>query len=203
MKVLNYESTYGAQDESRAAEGIDSNLGFHFVRSFGVKGFKSKSAELSGLAAASSRRLSWANLNLVAELVALEFAGVNGSSVVPAGRNRSPRSYALRGSDDGQCVSDIDIDYFVPSDGNRSEWVGDNHTFIKDFNLWSNENQVRRDHAGDSPKAARDGGQGFFGQPESHGEQRGQGQDESGQNVATARSKNLFITHVSIIAGDK
>lgn len=203
MKVLDYESTNRAKDERGPAVGVDANLGFHFVWSFGVKGFEAKSAELSGLAAAGSWRLAGANLNLVAELVALELAGVNGASMVSAGSNSSPRSDSLGWSDDGQGVAHIDVDYFVPSDGNRSEWVGDNHAFIKDFDLWSYENQVCRNNAGGSPEAPADGRQAFFGQPEGYCEQRGQDQNQPRKNVATARSKNLFITHVSIIAGDK
>ena len=203
MKVLNYESTNGAQDERGAANGVDANLGFHFVWSFGVKSLKAKSAELSGLAAASSWRLAGANLNLVAELVTLEFARVNSSSVVATGSNSSPRSDALRRSNDGQGIANIDVDHFVPANGNRGEWVGDNHAFVENLNLWSNENQVSRDDAGSRPQTARDGGQRFFGQPKGYREHGAQDQNKAGQNVATARSKNLSITHVSIIAGDK
>ena len=203
MNVLNYESTYGAQDESGAANGIDSNLSLHFVRGFGVKGFEAKSAELSGLAAAGSWRFTGTNLNLVAELVSLQLAGMDGSSVVATGSNCSPRADSFAWSHDGQCVSNIDIDYLVPTNGNRGEWVRDNHTLIEDFDLWSNEDQVSRDAAGDRPKAARDGWQGFFGQPQGYGKQKAKGKYQSGQEVATAGSKNLSITHVSIIAGDK
>lgn len=203
MKVLNYKSTDGAQDQCGAADGIDANLGFHFVRSFWVESLKAKPAELSGLAAASSWRLAWANLNLVAEPVSLEFTRVNSSSVVTTGSNSSPRSDALGWSNDGQGVANIDVHHLVPANVNRSEWVGDDHALVENFNLWSNKNQVGRDDAGRGPKASRDGGQRFFGQPQSCGEQRTEGQNEPGQDVATARSKNLSITHVSIIAGDK
>ena len=203
MKVLNYEGTNGAQDQRGAANGIDANLGFHFVRRFGVKGLKAKSAELSGLAAAGSWRLAGANLDLVAELVALEFTRVDGSGMVATGCNSSPRSYALGWGHYGQGVSNVDVNHFMPANGNRSEWVSDDHAFVENFNLWSNENQVGRDDAGHGPKAARDGGQGFFGQPQSRSEQRADGQHQPGQNVAAPRSKNLSITHVSIIAGDK
>lgn len=203
MKVLNYKSTDGAQDECGAANGIDTNLGFHFVRSFGVESLKAKSAELSGLAATSSWRLAGANLDLVAEPVSLEFTRVNSSSVVTTGSNSSPRSDALSRSNDGQGVANIDVHHLVPANGNRREWVSDNHALVENLNLWSNENQVGRDDAGHGPKAARNGQQGFFGQPQSCGEQRAEGQNEPRQDVATARSKNLSITHVSIIAGDK
>ena len=144
MKVLNNEGTNGAQDQGGAANGIDANLSLHFVRSFGVKSLKAKSAELSGLAAARSWRFAGANLNLVAEPVALELAGVNGASVVAAGRDSSPRSDSLRWSHDGQGIANIDIHHLVPTDGNRSERIGDNHAFIEDFNLWlsAEENPV-------------------------------------------------------------
>lgn len=203
MKVLNYESTNGAQDEHRATQGIHSNLGFHFVRGFWVKSLKSQSAELSGLAAASSRGFTGANLNLVAELVPLELAGMHGSRMVASGSHSGPCADSLARSNNGQRVSNIDVDNFVPTDGNRSERVGDNHALIENLNLWSNEYQVSSDDAGYRPEAARDGQQGFFGQPKGDGEQRGQGKYQPGQNVATARSKDLSITHVSIIAGDK
>ena len=203
MKVLNYESTYGAKDESGAANGIDSNLSFHFAGGFGVKGFESKSAELSGLAAAGSWRFTGANLNLIAELVALQFAGMDGSSVVATGSDCSPRAYSLARSNNGQRVSNVDVDDLVPTNCNRGEWVREDHALIEDFNLWSNENQVRRHAASDRPKASGDGWQGFFGQPQGSGKQQAEGEYQSCQNVATTRSKNLSITHVSIIAGDK
>jgi hypothetical protein len=203
MNVLNYESTYGAQDESGAAYGIDSNLSLHFVRGFGVKGFEAQSAELSGLAAAGPWRFTRTNLNLVAELVSLQLAGMDSSSVVATGSNCSPRADSFAWRHDGQGVSNVDVDDLVPTNGNRGERVREDHALIEDFNLWSNENQVRSDAAGNRPKAARDGWQGFFGQPQGYGKKKAEGKYQSGQYVATARSKNLSITHVSIIAGDK
>ncbi len=203
MKVLNDESTYGAQDESVAASGIASNLRSPFAGGFWVKGFESKSAELSGLAAAGSWRFTGTNLNLVTELVSLQLAGMDGSRVVAAGSDCSPRADSLARSNNGQRVPNVDVDDLVPANSNRGERVREDHTLIEDFDLWSNEDQVRRDAAGDRPKAARDGWQGFFGQPQGYGKQQAEGEYQSGQNVATARSKNLSITHVSIIAGDK
>ena len=203
MKVLNYESTYGAKDESGAANGIDSNLRFHFAGGFWVKSFESKSAELSGLAAAGSWGFSGANLHLVTEFVSLEFAGMNCSGVVRAGSNRSPGTNSLSWSNNGQRVANVDVDYLMPTDCNRSEWVGDNHAFIEDFDLWSNENQVCSEHECCGPKASGNSGLNILGQPQSRGQQRAQREHQAGKNVATARSEDLSITHVSIIAGDK
>lgn len=203
MQVLDYKSTDGAQQESGAAYGIDAHLGFHLAGGFWVKGLESQAAQLSGLAAAGSWGFSGANLNLVAEFVSLELAGVHGSGVVSTGRNRSPRADSFTWSNDGQRVSDIDVNDFVPADRNRGEWIRENHAFVEDFNFWSNENQVRSNAAGYGPQGAGDGGQGFIGQPERHSEQRAKGKNQPSQNVATTGSKTLSITHVSIIAGDK
>ncbi len=203
MKALNHKSTDGAQNECGAAEGVDANLRVHLVRGFGVKSLKAKPAELSGLAAAGSWRLTGANLSRVAEFVTFELTGVHGSGVVAAWSYCCPRSDALCWSHDGQGVANVDADHFVPTDGNCCEWICENHAFIENFNLWSNENQVRRENAGYGPQASRDGGQGFFGQPQCHGEQRAKGKHQPSKNVAASGSKNLSITHVSIIAGDK
>ena len=203
MNVLNNERRYGAKNERGAAEGIDLNSSLHFVGGIRVESFKAKSAELSGLAAAGSWGFSGANLHLVTELVALELAGMNCSGVVAAWSNRSPGTNSLSWSNNGQRVANVDVDDLVPSDCNRGEWVGDNHAFIEDFDLWSNENQVCREHERCGPKAARNSGQNILGQPQSRGQQRAQCEHQAGENVATARSKDLSITHVSIIAGDK
>lgn len=203
MKVLNHKSTDGAQNECGATEGIDANLGLHLVRGFGVKSLKAKSAELSGLAAAGSWRFTRANLNLVAEFVTFELTGVHGSGVVAAWSNGSPSADSLGRGNNGQRVTNVDVYDFVPTDGNCCEWIRDNHALIENFNFWSNENQVGRENAGYGPQTARDGGQGFFGQPQCDGEQRAKGKHQPSKNVATSRSKDLSITHVSIIAGDK
>jgi hypothetical protein len=91
----------------------------------------------------------------------------------------------------------------VPTDRNRGEWIGDDHAFIENFDLWSNENQVCREHERCSPKAAGNRVLNILGQPQSRGHQRAQGEYQAGKNVGTARSEDLSITHVSIIAGDK
>lgn len=203
MKVLNHKSTDGAQNECGATEGIDANLGLHLVRGFGVKSLKAKSAELSRLAAAGSWRFTRANLNLVAEFVTLELAGVHGSGVVAAWRNGSPGADSLGRGNNGQRVTNVDVYDFVPTDGNCCEWIRDNHALIENLDFWSNENQVGGDGASRSPKASSDGGQGFFAHPQCHGEHRAKGKHQPSKNVATSRSKDLSITHVSIIAGDK
>ena len=203
MNVLNHERRYGAKNERGAAEGIDLNSSLHFVGGLWVESFKPKSAELSGLAAAGSWGFSRSNLNLVTELVSLDFAGMNGSRVIAAGSNRSPGTNSLSWGNNGQRVSNVDVDYLVPTDCNRSEWVGDDHAFIEDFDLWSNENQVCREHECCGPKAAGNSDLNILGQPQSRGQQPAQREHQAGENVATARSKDLSITHVSIIAGDK
>ena len=203
MKVLNNERRYGAHNERGSAEGIDLNSSFHFVGGLWVESFKAKSAELSGLAAAGSWGFSGANLHLVTEFVSLEFAGMNCSGVVTAGSNRSPGTNSLSWSNNGQRVANVDVDYLMPTDCNRSEWVGDNHAFIEDFDLWSNENQVCSEHECCGPKASGNSGLNILGQPQSRGQQRAQREHQAGKNVATARSEDLSITHVSIIAGDK
>ena len=203
MKVLNYKGTYGAQDKRGAAQGVDANLCFHLVHGFGVKGLEAKSTELSGLAAAGSWRFTGANLNRIAELETLELASVHGSGMISTWCDSSPGADSLRCGNNGQRVSNVDLYHSVPTDGNRSKRVGDNHTLIEDFDFWSNKDQIGGDRTRRSPEAARDGRDCFFGQPQRRGKQRAEGEHQPGKNVATSRSKDLSITHVSIIAGDK
>ena len=203
MNVLNHERRYGAKNERGAAEGIDLNSSLHFVGGLWVESFKPKSAELSGLAAAGSWGFSRTDLNLVAELVTLEFAGVNGSRVVAAGGHGSPSADSLCRGNDGQRVSNVDVYDLVPTNSECREGVSNYDAFVEDFDLWSNKDQVSADHASCCPQAARNRGQRRFGQPEGGCEKTAQRHNQAKQYVASSRSKDLSITHVSIIAGDK
>jgi hypothetical protein len=202
MKVLNHKSAGGANNKRSDSDGVVANLGFHFGQ-IRAKRFEPKSAELSGLAAAGSRRLAWANLHLVAEFVASELAGMHGSGVVPTWGNSSPRADSLRCGDDGQGIPNIDIDNLVPTNGDRSEWVCHHNTFIEDFNLGVNENQVRANARSGGPQRSRQRQDKFLREPKSHREKQAQREDNSSQNITASRSKDLFISHVSIIAGEK
>lgn len=203
MKVLNYECTKSAQDECGAGHGVDSNLSFHLVAGFEVEGVKSKATQLSGLATAGSWGFTRSDLNLVAEFVTLEFAGMNGSSVVSTGGNSGPRADAFSWGNEGQRVANVDVDDLIPTDRNRPEWVGDDYTLIENLKLWSNEYQVGRDAESQSPQAARNSQVGFLGQPKGYREKQAKREDQPGKKIAAARPKDLSITHVSIIAGEK
>ncbi|MEY3846514.1 MAG: hypothetical protein RJA66_781 [Actinomycetota bacterium] len=203
MKVLNHKGANGANEQCADTQCIESDLGFHVAAGFGVISLEAKPAKLSSLTAAGSWGFTGANLNPVAELVTLEFAGVNGSSVVATGGHGRPSADSLGSSNNGQRVSNIDVDDLVPTDCDRSEWVGYDNAFIEDFHLWLDENQVGTDAEGERPQASRDGQQGAFGQPEGYGQERAEHEHEASQHKAASRPKDLFISHVSIIAGEK
>ena len=203
MKVLNNERANRAQNERSSAHGVDADLRLHFVGGFGVESLEAKATELSGLAAAGSWGFSRTDLHLVAEPVTLEFAGVNGSRVVAAGGHGSPSADSLCRGNDGQRVSNVDVNDLVPTNGESREGVSNYDAFVEDFDLWSNKDQVSADHASCCPQAARNRGQRSFGQPEGGCEKTAQRHNQAEQYVATSRSKDLSITHVSIIAGDK
>lgn len=203
MKVLNHKGTDGAKEQRADTQCVESDLGLHFATGFGVVSIETKSAKLGSLAAAGSWGFTGANLNLVAELVTLELAGMHSSSMVATGSNGSPSADSLGCGNNGQRVSNIDVNHFVPADCDGSEWVGNDNTFIEDFNLWVNENQVCADAESDSPQAARDRQQRTLGQPECYGQGRAEHEYQTSQHKAASRSKDLFISHVSIIAGEK
>lgn len=203
MKVLNYKSTDCANEECADSQCVEPNLSLHFASGFGVESFESKPAKLSSFTAAGAWGFSWANLNLVVESVALQFARVDGSRVVATGCNCGPSAHPLSGGNDGQGVSNIDIDNLVPTDGNRSERVSNHDTFIEDFDLWVNENKVSADASGSGPKSPGCCKERSFGQPKSSHQKGAHCENQTSQQKTASRSKDLFITHVSIIAGEE
>jgi hypothetical protein len=203
MKVLNYKRTNGANDQRGRAEGVELNLSLHVVTGFEVERLESKPAKLSGLTAAGSWGFARTNLNLVAEFVALELAGMHGSSVITTGSHSRPSTDSFGGCNNGQRVSNIDVDNLVPPNGNRSEWVRDYNAFIEDFNFGANEHQVCADAEGCRPQASGDGEHNTLGQPKCGCQDGAQCENQTSQHVAASRSKDLSITHVSIIAGEK
>jgi hypothetical protein len=202
MKVLKHKSAGSANHKCSDSDGAVANLGFHLGQ-LRAKRFEAKSAELSGLAAAGSRRLAGANLHSVAEFVTTEFAGMHGSGVVPTGSDGSPGADSLRRGDYGQGISNINVNNLVPTNGNRGEWVCYDNTFIEDVDLGANEHQVGADGACSSPEGSRNSHQQMFGKPQGDRKQQAKGKDKASQNITASRSKSLFITHVSIIAGEK
>ncbi len=202
MKVLNHKGCHGAHGKSQSAERVEAHLGFQFLQ-FGVKCFESKPAELSRLAAARSWRLTRADFGAIANFKTFEFTGVNRSGVVPTWRDSSPSAYSLCGGNYGEGITNIDVNHFVPTDTDCHEWVGDNHAFIVDFDLGANENHVCADACCSRPKCPGNRENAVFGQPQGKRKEQAEGKGYASQNITASRSKDFFITHVSIIAGEK
>ncbi|MFM6939806.1 MAG: hypothetical protein ACKOUD_04220 [Rhodoluna sp.] len=158
---------------------------------------------MSSFTAAGPRRFTRTNRLGVAQLVTPELAGVDGSAVVTAWCDSRPSADFLCGGHDGEGVTNIDIDDSVPANTDGGQWVGNDYTFIKDLNLWTDENQVGATTQYQSPKTSRNGISWGLCEPKRNREHEAKHECASSEEVTASRSKSLSITHVSIIAGEK
>jgi len=116
------------------------------LATFNTEGFKvapSQLCNVTGLATLASRGFTWSDLTANSEIHTLHFTGVDGAGMVSTGSWSSPCVDPLAGDMDTHGVAGLNLFNAIPTDGNALDRVGNADSFIKDFNLWMDEEQIR------------------------------------------------------------
>jgi len=151
----------GVEDQRRSertncyccSHDVEDNRALATFNSEGFKVAPSHSRDVTGLTALASRRFTWSDLTTSSKIHTLHFTGVDGTSVVAAGSWCSPSVDSFTGDLDAHGVAGLNLINAIPADGNALDGVGDADSFIKDFNLWMDEEHVRSADNEYSPSA--------------------------------------------------
>jgi hypothetical protein len=120
-----------------------------------AEGFKFAPAQFSdvtSLSALASRRFAGSDLATESEIHPFDLTRVNRASMVTAGSGSSPRVNALSGEVNAHGVAGFDRLNAIPANLNTLDGVGDADSFIKDFNLGMDEEQVGDRENKNSPR---------------------------------------------------
>jgi hypothetical protein len=156
--------------------------------------------DVAGLSALTSRGFSWSDLTASADIQAFYFARMHGASMVPTGRRSGPGIDDLASDLDAHGVAGFDRLNPIPSNLDTLDGISDANSFIEDFNLWVDEEQICAGYDKDSP-GARDQ-IGFDRTLRESLNQKSQHDDcrDAGREPDTAWTIETQITHAAIFS---
>ena len=132
---------------------VEDNSALTTFNTESIKVAPSQLCDVTGLAALTSRGFTWSDFTASSKIHTLHFTGVDGTSMVSTGSWGSPSVDSFTGDLDAHGVAGLNLFNAIPADGNALDRVGDADSFIKDFNLWMDEEQITDANNEYSPSA--------------------------------------------------
>jgi len=182
------------------SQDVEDNRALATFNSEGFRVAPSHSRDVTGLTALTSRGFTWSDLTADSEIHTLHFTRVDGASMVAAGSWSSPSVDSFTGDLDTHGVAGLNLFNAIPTDRNTLDRVGDADSFIKDFNLWMDEEQIRDTDNEYSPSARH---QVSFDRASSKGlNNKSEGDDRrnSSREPGAAGTVENHITHSAIFS---
>ena len=198
VKRDSYEQT---GDQSNQSIFVDKHITFTtFDISRISKVFQSQDGKVSRSTTVRSRTITRTNNSIGANLHSLNLTGMDSSTVVSAGSGSSPSINNFVGNLNTHGVFGFDAFNQLPTDGDLIKWISDSDSFIKEFNLWSMQNQVAQSGCEDTPGCCNDASM----QIASEESLNNHNQDNQVSNVSSENTasgpKNIEITHAPILS---
>lgn len=164
------------------------------------KTLKSQDGKIRRSTTVSSRTITRTNNSIGANIHPLNLTGMDSSTVVSAGSGSSPSINNFVGNLNTHGVFGFDAFNQLPTDGDLIKWISDSDSFIKEFNLWSMQNQVAQSGREDTPGCCNDASM----QITSEKGLNNQNQDNQVSNVSSENTasgpENIEITHTPILS---
>jgi hypothetical protein len=176
----------------------DSALATHTAERFEFA--PAQFGDVTGLPALTSRRFTGADLSAGADIHTFDFTRMHSASVVSARSWGCPSIDSLSGDLNAHGVASFDRFNAIPTDLNPLDRIGDADSFIEDFNLWMDEEQIRRTDDKDSPRTRnqvalnRAHSEGLYNQCENYDRRN------SSREPRAARTIENHITHTAIFS---
>jgi hypothetical protein len=161
---------------------------------------KSQDGKIRRSTTVSSRTITRTNNSIGANIHSLNLTGMDSSTVVSAGSGSSPSINNFVGNLNTHGVFGFDAFNQLPTDGDLIKWISDSDSFIKEFNLWSMQNQVAQSGCEDTPGCCNDASM----QIASEESLNNHNQDNQVSNVSSENTasgpENIEITHAPILS---
>ena len=164
------------------------------------KTLKSQDGKIRRSTTVRSRTITRTNNSIGANIHSLNLTGMDSSTVISAGSGSSPSINNFVSNLNTHGVFGFDAFNQLPTDGDLIKWISDSDSFIKEFNLWSMQNQVTQSGCEDTPGCCNDASM----QIASEKGLNNHNQDNQVSNVSSENTasgpENIEITHAPILS---
>ena len=152
MVDIKDNSQHTTNDKNAQAILINGNAAVTTISTSRVlKTLKSHDGKISRSTTVSSRTITRTNKSIDADIHPSDFAGMNSSAVVPAGSGSSPRVDSFVSNLDAHGVFGINAFNALPTHSDLIKWISDSDSLIKEFDLWSVQNQIAQNCCESTP----------------------------------------------------
>ena len=201
MVDIKNDAQYTADNQSEQPMCITNNAAFTTIRTSRIsKTLKSHDGKVSRSTTMSSRTITRTNKSINSDIHSLDLTGVDSSAVVSAGSGSSPRINNFVTDLNAHGVFGIDTFNALPTHSDLIQWISDSNSLIKEFDLWSVQNQVAQSCCEDAPDCCTDASMGIASEESlnNHNRDNTVG-NECGKNAA-AGPEDIDVTHAPILS---
>ena len=201
MIDIKNDSQHTADNQNEQSIFILNNAAATTVHTSSVsKTFKSHDGKVSRSTTVSSRTITRTNKSTNSYIHSLDFTGMDASAVISTGCGSSPRINNFMINLNAHGVFGIDTVNALPTHSNLIKWISDSNSLIKEFDLWSMQNQVSQSSCEDAPDCCAYASIGIAYEESlnNHNRDNTVG-NESGKNAA-AGPEDIDVTHTPILS---
>jgi len=201
MVDIKNDSQHAADNQNEQPIFIRKNAAVTTVRTSRIsKTLKSHGGKISRSTTMSSRTITRTNKAADSDIHSLDLTGVDSSAVIATGSGSSPRINNFVSDLNTHGVFGVDTFNALPTHSDLIKWICDSNSLIKEFDLWSVQNQVAQGHCEDAPNCCTDASVDIASEESlnNHNRDNTVG-NESGKNAA-AGSEDIDVTHAAILS---
>ncbi len=164
------------------------------------KTLQSHDGKISRSTTVSSRTITRTNKSIDTNIHASDFAGMDSSAVVPAGSRSCPSINNFVSNLNTHSVFGVNAFNALPTHSDLIKWISDSDSLIKEFDLWSVQNQVAQSCCESTPSCCDYAAMQVTTEESLNNHNCDSNvSNESGKNAAVG-SENIKVTHTPILS---
>ena len=201
MVGIKNDSQHTADNQSEQPIFIRNHDAVTTVRTSRIsKTLKSHDGKISRSTTMSSRTITRTNKAADSDIHSLDLTGMDSSAVISAGSGSSPRINNFVSDLNTHGVFGIDIFNALPTHSDLIKWISDSNSLIKEFDLWSVQNQVAQGCCEDAPDCSTDASMGIASEESLNNHNRDNTVGNECSKNATAGPEDIDVTHAPILS---
>ena len=201
MVDIKNDSQHTADNQSEQPIFISNNAAVTTVRTSRIsKTLKSHDGKISRSTTMSSRTITRTNKSIDSDIHSLDLTGMDSSAVISAGSGSSPRINDIVSDLNTHGVFGIDTFNALPTHSDLIEWISDSNSLIKEFDLWSVQNQVAQGCCEGAPDCCADASMGIASEESLNNHNRDNTVGNESSKNAAAGPEDIDVTHAPILS---
>ena len=201
MVEIKHDSHNATGDQDCQSGFIKDNTALTTISTSRIsKTLKSHDGKVSRSTTVSSRTITRTNQSIHANVHPLDFAGVDSSTVIPTGSRSCPSVDSFVANLNAHRVFGINAFYALPTHSDLIKWISDSDSLIKEFDLWSVQNQVDQSCCEDAPDCCTDASMGIASEESLNNHNRDNTVGNESSKNAAAGPEDIDVTHAPILS---